>query len=76
MSEMMPWRRQAAILWLAVRYVLWPPDSPLWCQFVYKAGQVAAIAGWYFRVSWMLAAGFVLAVAVGWFTADWRGGAR
>lgn len=66
---MMPWREQAALLWRPARWVIWPPDMPLWAQLVYKIAQAVLFIATAAGAALFYAAGTVLAVAA--FVMSW-----
>jgi hypothetical protein len=74
---MIPWREQFRIVWNAARWVIWPPDMPLWGQLTYKIAQVVAAIGIVVWSGWVVAAGGLLSLATAmasyWRKADGRG---
>lgn len=60
---MIPWREQLAAGWRVARWVIWPPDLPLWGHLVYKISQVVMVASVAIGSVWILAAVVVLSLA-------------
>jgi hypothetical protein len=64
----MPVQEQGRQCWRLARWVIWPPDTPVWGQFVYKIAQAVFLIGVVLGSVPISAAGLCLTVAVALMT--------
>lgn len=56
-------RGQLRLIWTGIRWIAWPPETPLWAQLVYKIGQTVVLIGLSLNSLLIMSAGIALVVA-------------